>query len=307
MTDNGVNRDRGAPPMASAPSLRHLSEVPDLDFMVGCARRAAKAAILPRFQSLSGLASTRKSRSDDIVTIADQDAEKMITAEVRSRWPDSCVIGEESVSDGVASVSDIVRAARTFVIDPLDGTWNFANGLPLFGVVLALVEHGKTVAGVLYDPVTDDAVLAAMGTGAYFCATDGTLRLLRASAPRNVPDMIGFSGHGLLDKAVQRRLAEPLTHFHRVLSLRCSCHEYRMLAAGHAQFVIGGNLNPWDHLAGALVVTEAGGHAALHTGAAYGPDCTKGILVAASSFQTWKDVADVIADPLTDRLDSRVG
>ena len=262
----------------------------DLEFLLSLSREAASTAILPRFRNLSATEIGAKSNEDDLVTIADRESEAIIEKGIRAHWPDAVVIGEEAVSEGVVSRSDIAGAERAVIIDPIDGTWNFARGLALFGVILAVVENGETIAGMLYDPIGDDAVTALKGDGAAFWTSDGTKHVLRTASAKPIDSRIGYSAHGLMPKPVQREIAVPLTDFRRVLGLRCSCHEYRMLAMGHADFCITGALEPWDHAAGALIVSEAGGHVAMADGSAYAPTRHDGIMIAASSKTAWDDV-----------------
>lgn len=270
----------------------------DISALIAILRDVSQAVILPRFRNLGAGEIDAKSNDDDLVTVADRESEARIAEAVLARWPGAVVVGEEAVSEGRVSRSVIGDAERAVIIDPIDGTWNFARGLALFGVILAVVEKGETVAGLLYDPAGDDAVTARKGHGAVFRAADGATRKLQTAADKPAECMIGFSGHGLLPKAAQRELALPLTEFRRVLALRCSCHEYRMMAMGHADFCITGGLEPWDHAAGALVVAEAGGHAAMADGSTYVPTRHNGVMITASSKAAWNAVSAVAAAPL---------
>jgi fructose-1,6-bisphosphatase/inositol monophosphatase family enzyme len=270
----------------------------DISALISILRSVSRTVIMPRFRNLGAGEIGSKSNDDDLVTIADRESEARIAEEVLARWPDAVVVGEEAVSEGRISRAAIGDAERAVIIDPIDGTWNFARGLALFGIILAVAEKGETVAGVLYDPVGDDTVTARKGHGAFMHASDGTIRNLQTAAEKPADRMIGFSGHGLLPKAVQRELALPLTEFRRVSALRCSCHEYRMMAMGHADFCITGGLEPWDHAAGALIVAEAGGHAAMADGSTYAPTRHRGVMITASSKAAWNSVSAIAAAPI---------
>lgn len=270
----------------------------ELSQLVSIVREVSRAVILPRFRNLGAEDISSKSGEDDLVTVADRESEAMINERVLALWQDAVVVGEEAVSEGRVPLSALNDAARAVIVDPIDGTWNFARGLAVFGVILAVVENGETVAGLLYDPVGDDAVTALKGQGAFFRAADGAARPLKTAIDRPADAMTGFSGHGLLPKAVQRDLALPMTAFHRVLGLRCSCHEYRMMAMGHADFCITGALAPWDHAAGALIVTEAGGRVAMADGTPYAPTRHVGVMIAAGSHAAWDKVSAIVEEPL---------
>ena len=101
-------------------------------------RRTAKTEIMPRFQNLSAQDVSTKSRDDDLVTKADLASEAMITAELQNLFPHAVVVGEEVISKQPFLRTQMADHEICFVIDPIDGTWNFANGIPLFGIILFL-------------------------------------------------------------------------------------------------------------------------------------------------------------------------
>ena len=109
---------------------------------------------------------------------------------------------------------------------------------------------------------------------------------------------MGFVGLYLYGKADQARIAETLPAFRRTYSLRCSCHEYRMMAQGRADFVLNGMLNPWDHAAGVLALQEAGGIARLLDGTPYAPAMTEGLLLTAGNAALWDRLAGLWAPRL---------
>jgi len=124
--------------------------------IINIVRRAARAEIMPRFRRLSDGDIRTKSRADDLVTDADTRAEAMITRALQIAFPSALVIGEEAVASKPAALEGIAEAQLAFVIDPVDGTWNFAHGLPMFGVIVAATRYGKPVFGLIYDPVADE-------------------------------------------------------------------------------------------------------------------------------------------------------
>ncbi len=178
----------------------------------------------------------------------------------------------------------IGEAGATVIVDPIDGTWNYANGIAVFGVIVSVVEDGETTFGLLYDPIGDDWIAARKGAGAWFRGAGRSAVPVRASAGTGaLEDTFGFVGIYLYSKDEQALIAVTLPRFRRTQSLRCSCHEYLMLTSGRAAFALNGMLNPWDHAAGVLCLREAGGVARLLDGTEYAPSMTEGRLLAAAS------------------------
>jgi fructose-1,6-bisphosphatase/inositol monophosphatase family enzyme len=128
-------------------------------------RAAARSEIMPRFRRLGPDDVRAKSAPDDLVTEADLAAEDAISRDLAQDFPDALILGEEAVESDPTLLDRLPDAELAFVIDPVDGTWNFAAGLATFGVILAVVEKGETVMGLLYDPVLDDWVVARKGLG----------------------------------------------------------------------------------------------------------------------------------------------
>ena len=101
------------------------------------------------------------------MTDADEAAEAAIKAAVAKAFPKAVFVGEELVEKARGLLNKIAGADMAIVIDPVDGTSNFAWGLPLFGVLAAVVERGVTVGGIIYDPVGRDCTFALKGLGAW--------------------------------------------------------------------------------------------------------------------------------------------
>lgn len=273
---------------------------PDIgDALIDILRKAARSEIMPRYRRLDDDAIATKTSASDLVTIADQRAEAQIGTAIAKLIPGITIVGEEAVADQPTLVDQIGQADKVAIIDPVDGTWNYANGLPLFGVILAIVEQGKTTFGVLYDPVMDDWIYAHAGQGAIYAASDGTQNRLGASAGRDVSELTGFVPMALFSQSQRTGMTRALAPFARTSSLRCSCHEYRLMAEGRVDFALSGLLKPWDHAAGELIFREAGGHAAmLSDGSAYAPSMTDGHLMLAPDEATWLKLRDAFAAPL---------
>lgn len=227
--------------------------------LIDAVRRAAKSEIMPRFRNLAAEDISSKSSPDDLVTIADKRAEAAIATAALDALPKALIVGEEAAETDPSLVAGLADAELAVIIDPVDGTGNFASGLAVFGVILAVIRDGQTVFGLLYDPVMDDWVLAEQGQGASFVQGNGARRALAPNTPVPLREMNGYIALQLFEPEARACLARTFADFKFVGNLRCSCHEYRMMALGHAQFSLSAFAKPWDHLAGALVMSELGG------------------------------------------------
>jgi fructose-1,6-bisphosphatase/inositol monophosphatase family enzyme len=145
----------------------------DLSTLAAILRDAARAEILPRFRHLDAAAVRHKTGPLDLVTDADEAAERMIAARLARYFPGCVIVGEEAASADPSLLERLADAELAFVIDPVDGTSNFAAGLALFGVMAAAIRRGEVVASAIHDPIGDDTALALRGEGAWIEAADG--------------------------------------------------------------------------------------------------------------------------------------
>ncbi len=269
-----------------------------LDELMGIMREAAAGEILPRFRSVTSDSIRAKTAADDIVTDADIASERVISEKLKARLPGITIIGEEAVSEDASILAKLADAELVAVIDPVDGTWHFAHGTPMFGSILAIVSGGKTIAGIIHYPVLGDFLVARPGQGAWHVAADGARTRLSVAAPSPVSEMHGFIPLHMFEPGMRAELASRVLRFLRITTWRCSAWEYRMLATGAMSFCLNESLKPWDHAAGVLIHTEAGGYAATLTGEAYRPTMTEGYLLTAPSEKSWSLVSDALTSPL---------
>ena len=261
-----------------------------IDWLAGLLAEAAQSEIMPRFRRLGDGDIRQKTSAADLVTEADVNAERLITARLRARYPSAMVVGEEACSDDPALLNGLGDADLAFVIDPVDGTFNFASGVPLFGVMLAVVVKGETIAGIIHDPVGKDWLIGAKGAGSHIRHAHGSLEKVRVAAPAPIADMTGSVSWQYMPEPERSRLARNQTKILSQFAYRCAAHEYRLLASGHAHFVVYNKLMPWDHLAGVLIHAEAGGHAARFDGSAYLPSHLDGGLLVAPDREGWHEL-----------------
>ncbi|SEL78464.1 fructose-1,6-bisphosphatase [Roseovarius azorensis] len=263
--------------------------------LINLVRRAARAEIMPRFRNLTRADVTTKSGPHDLVTEADHQAEAMLARGLQAMFPHALIVGEEAVAAKPALRDDVSEAELAFIIDPVDGTWNFVHGLPLFGVIIAVTRFGRPALGLLYDPVSDDWILADETTPSRLAAAIGAERPARVSAGGPLHELQGYMHYYLMQQERQEQLAPLLPALARCIALRCSCHEYRLLAQGAVDFVMSDVLNPWDHAAGVLACQQAGGVARMLDGRDYSTTITKGVLLSAANQDTWNRLRDHFA------------
>ncbi len=186
----------------------------------------------------------------DLVTEADRTSEKLITERLRTRWPDFGVLGEEGTR------SDL-EAEYRWLVDPLDGTTNFAHGFPVFCISIALARGEELIAGFLYDPTRNEFFSAERGQGAKLNG-----ETIRVSTTATLSESLlgtGFPSH--------KRHKNPNVHFYHQLTLRShglrragsAALDLACVASGRYDGFWEFNLNPWDTAAGVLLIQEAGG------------------------------------------------
>jgi fructose-1,6-bisphosphatase/inositol monophosphatase family enzyme len=251
----------------------------DLTELAAILRQGARAEIMPRFRRLPPGGIREKSGPLDLVTDADVAAETFITAALKKSFPGVLVVGEEATAANPALIGRLA---------------NYAAGVPLFGVMSAVIEHGVTTAAVILDPLIDSYAAARLGDGATEHAADNSVASLRIAPPVPLSQMSGMVSWRFLPPG-QREHA--LANLHRLATVwdhRCAAHEYRILISGNGHFVLFNRLMPWDHLPGVLLHTEAGGYAAKFNGAAYVASETTGGLICASDKASWAVLRDAL-------------
>lgn len=262
----------------------------DIDFLRGIVREAGETEILPRFRKLGSGDISEKKSSIDLVTDADLLSEKHITARLKARFPGALVLGEEAYETNPGLLAALPNADLAFVIDPVDGTFNFTAGLPVFGTMLGVVARGETVAGLIHDPVLGDTLVATKGAGARLISHDGMETPARVIAPRMLPQMVGTISINDIDRDSRIRIAGNLGKTKMAFAYNCSAYEYWLAATGKVDFIGHFKLMPWDHLAGVLIHQEAGGHTARHDGSPYRPGETEGGILSAPNEELWQEI-----------------
>jgi fructose-1,6-bisphosphatase/inositol monophosphatase family enzyme len=227
-----------------------------LDQLGRVLRDVAQREIAPRFRQLAPTDVSSKPSVDDptdVVTAADRAAEAELTLRLPELLPGSSVVGEEAVAADPSVLERLRGTSPVWVVDPLDGTRNFAAGHGPFGTMVVLVERGELLASGIYMTEGDRLFLAERGLGSYF---NGQRIVPRAPTS-------GVLSGTLSVRYMAEDVAAPLlarTSAHRqVPAVICAAHEYTQIALGQKDYVHYYRLLPWDHAPGALIVREAGG------------------------------------------------
>lgn len=260
----------------------------DAEHIARLIREAAQEFILPRFRQLLSHEISTKTGPRDLVTQADIDVENYLGRLLPDFLPGSFVLGEEGVSSGVTNLDLLQdRKADLWVIDPVDGTYNFVHSRDEFAVMIALVRGGDVRMAWIYDVPGDAMTIAEAGSGAF------TEQRRLSVQPGAVPsDMSGFVSPRFFPKLMHEDIMRAGSLFKSCLPLGSAAHEYLRVASGQAQFSIYSRLKPWDHLPGALIVREAGGYVAKWDGQPYTPQDRDIGLIAAASRDGWETVRD---------------
>ena len=228
-------------------------------------RDAAIRAILPRWQSLTADQIDAKA-ADDVVTIADKEAELILAEGLAKILPEATIVGEEAAFADPALL-DRLGNTLCWIVDPLDGTNNFARGAPPFGVMVALAEAGETIAGWIYDPLSHRLIHAHRGGGAWL----GEERVAARSTGANPP--IAAISLVFMDQAKREAMKQHIAPHYTLVDIpRCAAEQYPRLVLGVNDCSIFERTLAWDHAAGVLFVNEAGGMAARPDGRPYRVD-----------------------------------
>ncbi len=257
-------------------------------------REAGQREILPRFRNLEAGSVRTKSGPLDLVTEADEAAERLIVAGLEKMFPGCLVVGEEAATADPSLLVALHGADLAFVVDPVDGTANFASGLPLFGIMAAAISRNEVIASVIHDPIGDDSALALRGEGAWMETAAGARRDLRVKNPAPTAEMAGNVAWRFLPEPLRAVVCGNLPKVAGSWDYRCAAHEYRMVADGHWHFLFFNRLYPWDHAPGWLLHREAGGYSAQFDGRSYDPTRFDGGLICAPDRESWQALRNVL-------------
>jgi fructose-1,6-bisphosphatase/inositol monophosphatase family enzyme len=261
------------------------SRAMQLDEVTGILREAAQAVILPRFRALADAEVMQKSPGE-VVTVADREAEQMISHRLRAVL-DAPVVGEEAAAGDPRLVRALRTAPVAWLVDPLDGTANFVAGQPEYAVMAALVRGGQTAAAWILHPAQDRVYVAERGSGSW---RDG-VRLHRRPAPADPAELRGAVLTRFLDPAARTRVTAAAPRFASLgPGTSCAGVDYARLLDGDLDFLLYQRTLPWDHAPGVLLLTEAGGASGRPDGVPYRPGDTRAGLLNSAGQACWNTV-----------------
>ena len=227
-------------------------------------RETAAAELLPRFRMLAK-EDIRQKGPGDFVTVADVASEHRLAAGLAKILPGVPVVGEEAVDKDPGLVELIGRPGEAcWIVDPLDGTSNFAAGKDRFAMIICLVQDRVAVGGWILDVPRGRMAVTLKGQGV---TLDGTPVV---GMPPTRP-LIGFAGFKIRKEFDRQLPADQRRQLGRVSTLNCAGAEYLEILAGRADFNLYRMTKPWDHAAGTLMLAEAGGEAVRFDGQPYAP------------------------------------
>jgi fructose-1,6-bisphosphatase/inositol monophosphatase family enzyme len=261
------------------------SFLPATTAMIDAARSAAERLIRPAFRTPQLATADTKSGAFDLVTACDQESEAAIRADLIDRFPFALVTGEERLSAFPQERAQLFKAHEAFLIDPIDGTLNFAQGVGVVATIIAYIERGIPVAGVLHDPIAGDTVVGEAGRGAWFIASNGATR--RLTPTPHHPAQAVMANTWKWQEEGNTAMVAALQSFGMIRTLMSAAHDHRTLALGGGHTALFRDAQPWDHAAGVVVLREVGGKVAFLDGQPYSIERHKGPLLATASAADW--------------------
>ncbi|MEM8918815.1 MAG: inositol monophosphatase family protein [Pseudomonadota bacterium] len=260
-------------------------------------RQVSAEVILPHFQNLNSGDIEEKSPGD-LVTVADRLSESMLHDLLAQLLPEAAIVGEEATAAD-PGVMDRLSGDLAWIIDPIDGTGNFAEGQSPFGVIIALSQANETVAGWLYDPLSDRICHAVKSQGAWI---DGQ----KVTVNQQHPDIpVAALATGFMTPDLRGQLLERAGRHYQIVDIpRCAAEQYPRLVLGTNHVSVFERTLPWDHAAGILFLNEAGGKAARWDGSAYRPADRRTGLLGASSERLWDEATELLCDLFPDQAGS---
>ena len=269
-----------------------MTDRPDPHFLATAVEIVLRAGDIQRARRHSGFRIDKKG-AIDLVTEVDLECERLCRGILAERFPDHDILAEELSS----SPTEAARARYRWVFDPLDGTTNYAHGLPIFCSSLSLELDGHPIVGAIFDPSRDELFTAERGAGAFLNGQP-----LRPSSTAVLGDALLVTG---FPYDVRRKLDDLVAMFGAFLGasravrrLGSAAIDLCYVAAGRFDGFWEQHLKPWDVSAGALIVEEAGGTITGMDGTPFNPAAAH---LVASNGPLHGSMLRVIADQLSAR------
>ena len=258
-----------------------MSEITALhDAVEALLRETTEKAILPRYRNLQA-GEIEDKGGNDPVTVADRDSEAMLADGLAKIVPGLPIVGEEAAHADPAVLERL--SGDCWIVDPIDGTRNFAAGKPPFGILIAMASGGEAHTGWIYDCLTGRLCIAHRGKGAFM---NGEKIVAR---PTGEPKPVAAISLLFMDEAKREATKTRIAPHYRLVDIPyCAAEQYPRLALGKNDVSIFERTLAWDHAAGVLWLNEAGGKVTRPDGSPYRVDGdVYGGLIGAASPRLW--------------------
>jgi fructose-1,6-bisphosphatase/inositol monophosphatase family enzyme len=251
-------------------------------------RDVADRELVPRFRGATRTEVLEKSRGE-VVTEADLAVERALTAALEALLPGSVVVGEEGSHANPQLLARLPQLESAWVLDPLDGTRHFADGVEIFGIMVALVHGGRSEAAWIHLPMSGHDAHGRRGQGA---SLDGARVELGKGPP--FEQMRGALMTRFLPDGLRAGVEAGRAELRTDQSHLCAAQRYVDILAGREHFALYHRTLPWDHAAGVLLIEEAGGVARRYDGTRYSPASGENGLLVAVDAPIWRKLHDLL-------------
>lgn len=251
----------------------------DINILKNIILTTAREKIVPCFSKVE-----RMHKIDgSILTKADLDSQQAIADQLRQLWPKTVFLGEEMTREQQSELLNSKQAI--WCLDPLDGTSNFATGIPYFCVSLALIQNGQVRLGIVYDPIRDECFAADQKQG----ATLNGRPLITTNTGLNLKQTTAIIDFKRLSPELSSRIVNEIPYASQ-RSFGSVALDWCWLAMGRGHVYLHGRSNIWDYAAGNYIFIKAGGHSCTLDGEAIFVDAlTPRSSVAAADLKIFKE------------------
>ncbi|MGE0183330.1 MAG: inositol monophosphatase [Parvularculaceae bacterium] len=211
--------------------------------------------MMSRYRRLDPDAVRAKESPTDLVTIVDLAMERDLEKALGAFAPGAAFVGEEAAAADPSILDRIRSADSCWIVDPLDGTRNYVNHVDEFGTIVAYVERGETLASWIFAAPLGECAIGARGQGVLWRGEQVRVKAQETETPT------GLRSTGWLKPEWRDRIVANLKDRTCSRSGHCAAYAYLKLIRGEVDFKFSSRINPWDHAAGALMLSELGGAA----------------------------------------------
>lgn len=252
-------------------------------------RDVSEKEILPRWRNLAEQEIDEKSPGE-IVTPADRACEAYLQRQLPRILPGSVVIGEESVHENAGLLRALQSDKPVWVLDPLDGTSNFAKGTEAFAVMACLIQNGETLASWVFDPIENSLVHAEKSCGAF----SNSVRLNIESSDMPLEKMKGALLTRFLPDDLKPTAEAEAKRFASTKGSGCAGYDYKEFASNGKHFLFYYRTLVWDHAPCTLIAEEAGAYIRRFNGTRYCPTDDLNGLLCATNQTNWRNLQAVL-------------